>query len=40
MAFFISFKYNATELFVVHKTNAGEKRKALQREARADLWRE
>lgn len=31
---FISFKYNATELFIVHKTTAGEKRKALQREAR------
>ena len=31
---FISFKCNATELFVVHKTNAGERRKALQRDAR------
>ena len=30
---FISFKYNATELFFVHKTNAGERRKALRREA-------
>jgi hypothetical protein len=31
---FISFKYNAIEQYPVHKTTAGEKRKALQRTAR------
>ena len=31
---FISFKYNAIELDFVHKTNSGEKRKALKSEAR------
>jgi len=28
-----SFKYNAIELFTMHKTNAGERRKTLQKEA-------
>jgi uncharacterized protein YhaN len=31
---FIKFQYNAIEQYVVHKTNTGEKRKALKDEAR------
>lgn len=33
MAFSASIKYNAIELFIMHKTDAGERRKTLHKEA-------